>query len=415
LTFYIKFNKFLILSTTNSFTYNKRRVGLVKKSISISTIIIAVFSAGLVWAGGQQTNFGIGLKAGLIRLEGDWKNPSFKPAVYGQLTYNLFEYLAIGVEGGYATVGDKDQPDIETIIIPYEGHLTFSFFPLGTVNPYVVLGAGGVYWNYTVNGQTEFFGGKYQKGYDSFIKSGGGLEISLNQSHTFYFNIGATFRYSLTDWFDRIDSGDENDGVIDLCGGFTYYFRTSTRGDRDNDGVPDELDLKPEIKEDPDGYMDHDGKPDGIPPITVAMSPDVTDSAEEDKSPPVVIHSPVKRVEADKDIRITSDIYENKKLKVASILYRPVGFDQWRVGQLMNAGGTLYKGVIPGRSVKKQGVEYCVIAVDEAISGVGYCGLPKLPSRVEVLGHSKLWRIISGTAALAGWGTSGYLILRKQK
>jgi len=376
---------------------------------------VAILLSNLVWAGGKQTNFGIGLKAGLIRPEGDWSSPSFKPAVFGQLSYNLFEYLAIGVEGGYATLGDKDQPDIETIIIPYEGHLTFSFYPLGKVNPYVVLGGGGVYWNYTENGQTKLFGGKYQKGYDSFIKSGGGLEILLNRSHTFYFNIGATFRYSLTDWFDLIDSGDENDGAIDLYGGFTYYFRTSTRGDRDNDGVPDELDLKAEVREDPDGFMDHDGKPEGIPPITVAMSADVADNAEEDKSPPVVIHFPVKRVECDKDIKITADIYENKKLQVASILYRPIGFDQWKVGQLRGAGGTLYEGVIPGRSVKKQGVEYCVIAVDEAISGVGYCGLPKLPTRVEVLGHSKLWRIISGTAALAGWGTSGYLILKKQK
>jgi len=389
---------------------------LIKKTTFFSIITIILFSSSLSWAGGEQTYFGIGLKAGLIRLEGDWESPSFKPAVYGQLTYNLFEYLAIGVEGGYATVGDKDNPDLETIIIPYEGHLIFSFFPLGTVNPYVLLGGGGVYWNYTVNGVTPIGDdGTYRKGYDSFFKSGGGLEISLNKAHTFYFNIGATFRYSLTDWFDNIKSGDENDGVIDLYGGFTYYFRTSTRGDRDNDGVPDELDLKPEIKEDPDGYMDHDGKPDGIPPVTIAMSSNVDESTAADKEPPVVIHSPVKRVEGGKDIKITADIYENKKLKVASILYRPVGLDQWRVGQLLNIGGTLYEGVIPGRSVKKQGVDYCVIAVDEAISGVGYCGLPKLPVRVEVLGHSKLWRIIGGTAAVAGWGASGYLILKKQK
>lgn len=390
---------------------------MIRKSVFFSISVIVLFSINLVWAGGQQTNFGIGLKAGLIRLEGDWKNPSVKPAFYGQLSYNLFEYLAISAEGGYATVGDKDQPNIETIIIPYEGHLMFSFFPLGKINPYVILGGGGVYWNYTENGQTKVdpISGKYHKGYDSFIKSGGGLEILLNRSHTFYFNIGATFRYSLTDWLDNRDWKDENDGVIDIYGGFTYYFRTSSRGDRDNDGVPDELDLKPEIKEDPDGYMDHDGKPDGIPPVTIAMSSNVNNEAEADKDPPVVIHSPAKRVESGKDIRITADIYENKKLKVASILYRPIGFDQWKVGQLRNIGGTFYEGVIPGRSVKKQGVEYCVIAVDEAISGVGYCGLPKLPVRVEVLGYSKLWRIIGGTAALAGWGTSGYLILRKQK
>lgn len=388
---------------------------MIKKATYFSIIVLVILSVKLVWAGGEQTNFGIGFKAGVNRLEGDWKNPSFKPAVYGQLIYNVFDYLSICAEGGYATVGDQDQPGVETILIPYEGHLMFSFFPMGKINPYVILGAGGFYWNYTVDGVTQRVDEKLLKGYDSFIKSGGGLEIPLNRSHTFYFNIGATFRLSLTDRLDNRDWKDEDDGVIDIHGGFTYYFRTTSRGDRDNDGVPDELDLKPEIKEDPDGYMDHDGKPDGIPPITVAMSPGVGVKTEVDEDPPVVIHSPIRRVESSKDIRIRADIYENKKLKVTSILYRPIGFDQWKVGQLLNVGGTLYEGVIPGRSVMKQGVEYCVIAVDEAISGIGYCGLPKLPVRVEVIGNPKFWRILAGTAAITGWGASGYYILKKQK
>ena len=388
---------------------------MTRKSIFLGTAILILLCSVSAWAGGEQSNFGIGLKGGINRLEGDWKSPAFKPLVYGQLTYNLFEFLAIGAEGGYSTVANKDSLGIETIIIPYEGHLIFSFLPLAKINPYVILGGGGFYWNYTKDGQTFRENDKLVKGYDSFIKSGAGLEILLNQAHTFYFNIGATFRYSLTDRLDNTSSGDENDGLLDIYGGFTYYFRTSTRGDRDNDGVPDELDLKPEIKEDPDGYMDHDGTPEGVPPVTVGFGTNANSDSLNDKEPPVVIHSPVRRVEAGHDIKIMAEINENQKLKVASILYRPVGFDRWSIGQLRPVGGTLYDGVIPGRSVLKQGLEYCVIAVDEAISGVGYCGLPKLPVRVEVLGHPKMWRIISGTAALIGWGTSGYVILRKQK
>ncbi len=95
-------------------------------------------------------------------------------------------------------------------------------------------------------------------------------------------------------------------------------------------------------------------------------------------------------------------------------MYRPIGFDQWKVGQLLNVSGTLYEGVIPEKC-KEAGSEYCVIAVDEAISGIGYCGLPKLPVRVEVLGNPKFWRILAGTVAIAGWGASGYYILKKQK
>ena len=392
-------------------------MNLTAKTFFSATLILVIFSSFTVWAGGEQTNFGIGLKAGINRLEGDMIKPAFKPCFYGELKYNLFEFLAIGFESGYSKVSDKSSPDFETIIIPYEGNLIFSFNPLGKVNPYVVLGGGGFYWNYTENGQTfrDPASGMLRKGYDSFLKSGGGLEIVLNSAHTFYFTIGATYRYSLTDWLDNIKSGDKNDGLIDIQGGFTYYFRTSTRGDRDRDGVPDELDLKPDIKEDPDGYMDHDGMPDGTPPITVGLGSISDSDAVVDKDPPVVIHFPVRRVEEGQNIRIKADIYENHKLKIASILYRPVGFDRWSVGKMLPVNGTQWEGVIPGRVVKKQGVEYCVIAVDEAISGVGYSGLPKLPIRVEVIGNPKMWRILSGTAALIGWGSSGYYILKKQK
>jgi len=388
---------------------------LIKKIIFLILILKVFLFSTSVWAGGEQSNLGIGVKAGINRLFGDWKNPSFKPFAYGQLTYNLFEFLAIGGEAGYSTVGDKDNPAIETILVPYEGHLIFSFLPLGKVNPYVVLGGGGVYWNYTEDGQTKIVDGKYQEGYDSFLKAGIGLEILLNRSHTFYFNLGGTFRYSLTDWFDNIKKTDKNDGLVGLYGGFTYYFRTSRRGDRDNDGVPDELDLEIDIKEDPDGYLDHDGNPEGIPPITIKMISNDSTEVESDKDPPIVIHAPVKRVEEGRDVTIKADIYENQKLKVASILYRPIGLDHWSIGQLRSAGGTLYEGVIPHRSVKKEGLEYCVIAVDEAVSGVGYSGVPKLPVRVEVLRSPKTWRIVGGAAALVGLGASSYIILKKEK
>jgi hypothetical protein len=161
--------------------------------------------------------------------------------------------------------------------------------------------------------------------------------------------------------------------------------------------------------------LDHDGSPDDSPPVTVGLGSAVLTDSVIDKDPPVVIHSPVRRVEEGKDVKIKADIYENYKLKVASILYRPVGFDRWSVGKMMPISGTQWDGVIPGRSVQEQGLEYCVIAVDEAISGVGYSGLPKLPVRVDVIGNPKMWRILTGTAALIGWGSSGYYILRKQK
>lgn len=403
-----------------------------KKNIQFGLFLVILIFSNVVLGGGEQTNFAFGLKVGLNRIEGDLNSPLFKPFTYGTIRYNLFEYLAIGFESGYSVSGSNEDekrglPEFQSTIVPYEGQVIFSFLPLHKINPYVVLGGGGFYWEYTEKGQiphhyympdssgniAQHDYGKNMKGYDSFFKSGGGVEILLNRNHNLYFDLGFTFRYSLTDMLDGIFDGDENDGLLDIYGGLTYYFRGSTRGDRDNDGVPDELDLKLEIKEDPDGFMDHDGKPEAIPP-SINTSGSDSDSLIADTEPPVVIHAPIHRVEAGRDINIKADIYE-KKLKTTSLIYRPIGFDGWKVGTLRSRGGSSFEGIIPKRFVKKQGLEYCVIAVDEATNGVGYCGLPKLPVRVEVLSHPKTWRIISGAAALIGWGGSGYLILRKQK
>ena len=173
------------------------------------------------------------------------------------------------------------------------------------------------------------------------------------------------------------------------------------------------MDLAVNQAEDRDGYMDHDGKPEGVPHLT-SVQEGVLEN-QKDATPPVVIHNPINDVEAGHDINIQAEIFENKKLKVASVLYRPRRFNHWSVVKLQNVGGILYQGTIPGKFVRKQGLEYCVIAVDEAISGVGYCGLPKRPVIVNVIAHPKLWRILNGTAALLGWGAASYAILRKQK
>lgn len=399
--------------------------------IFIVGLMLALFSCLplISYAGGEVTNMAIGIRLGLNRLDGDIDNPPFQPMYYGTLTYNLFDYLAIGFEGGYSTVGGKvfgqmsdQQKDFKTIIIPYEGHLKFSFLPLGVVNPYVILGGGGFMWDYTIDGKTDTneVTGEAKKGYDSFFKSGAGLEIALSKNKNWYFDIGATYRYSLTDMLDDVHSkliGHEhplNDGVFNVYGGFTYYFRTSKRGDEDHDGVPDELDLKVTIPEDPDGYLDHDGVPDDVAQIS-GISESSNDTTSADTQPPVVMHYPIHRVEQGSNIKIKAEIYENRRLKISSVIYRPVGTSGWKVGKLRKVAGVNYEGIIPGRYVLPQGLEYCVIAVDEAISGVGYCGLPKLPVRVEVLSHPKMWRIISGIAAFVGWGGAGYLMLKNQK
>jgi hypothetical protein len=66
-------------------------------------------------------------------------------------------------------------------------------------------------------------------------------------------------------------------------------------------------------------------------------------------------------------------------------------------------------------AVSQAGVEYCIVAVDEAISGVGYSGLPNRPNFVRVHGKETWWRIVTGLVAAGSWGTAGYLVYRKQQ
>ena len=388
-----------------------------KERTCIVCLLVVLLSWSSVYAGGEKGDMGIGLRGGLNRLKGDFVDPAFSPFVYGHIRYNLNDFFALGAEGGYSVVKDNDVPDFQTYLFPYEVHATLSFLPLSRVNPYAILGGGGVYWNATFDGETVRFPpniGELQKGVDSFFKAGAGLEIALTKSNDFYMSLGATYRYSLTDMLDQNYEGDLNDGLIDFYAGLSYFFRTSSNGDKDGDGIPDELDLAPEQAEDMDGYFDHDGKKEGVPYLTGAQGKvDVKDISDDDTAP-VVIHNPLRRVEAGRDIKISAEIYENYMLKVAAVLHRPKGFKEWNMAKIKSTNELDYTGTIPGDMVRAQGLEYCVIAVDEAISGVGYCGLPNRPVDVKVISNPLMWRVFNTTAALIGWGAAGYMYTKKQ-
>jgi len=382
--------------------------------------LLLVCLIGTVAAGGEKGSLGVGFRSGVTQFEADIDKPALSPFFYGHVKFNPNYFLSLGTEFGYAALKDKDEArkDFQTAIMPFEVDLTFNLMPLGKINPYVILGGGGVYWNATNNGNRIVVDGKTQEKIDSFLKTGGGLEFVLNQKRNFTFSVGATFRYSLADNLDQIYSGDENDQVVDVYGGLTYYFKTSTRGDRDSDGVSDILDLAPLLPEDNDGYLDHDGKPDDRPEERLVEVIDMladTLRQGEDTVPPVLIHIPIRKVEAGKDVPIDAEVFENREIRVVSLLYRSIGEKQWQVRTLRSLGSTMYHGLIPGTSVTASGVEYCVIAVDEAVSGIGYSGLPKRPNQIKVIAQPMLWRGLAAGAAVLGWGAAGYLIFRKQK
>lgn len=381
--------------------------------------ILILFSLNtLIFAGGEKGTLGVGFRAGVTQLEADINKPSLSPFLYGHVKYNPNSFLSIGTEFGYGELKDRVRDSWKTTIMPFELDLTFNFLPLGKVNPYTIIGGGGVLWRASEDGNSIVIDGKKQDGIDSFLKTGLGLEFFLNPKQNVSFSIGGTYRYSFTDVLDQINSGDENDQIVDIYAGLTYYFKTSTKGDRDSDGVPDYLDLEPLIPEDSDGYRDHDGKPDDRPEErfkeVIEMLADSVKQGE-DTTAPVVIHYPVRKVEEGNDISLEVEVFEDREIRIVSVLFRTLGEKKWQIRTLRSLGSMMYHGTIPASYVKPPGVEYCIVAVDDAVSGIGYSGLPKRPNIVQILAKPKQWRIIATATAILGWGAAGYLISRKQK
>ncbi|MFQ5822458.1 MAG: hypothetical protein ACE5JB_00195 [bacterium] len=361
---------------------------------------------------GGDLGFGIGFTAGISRLEGDLKSPQLSPLISGHIRVLPLPYIAISGELGYSLLNTSNHPqytDFKNTIIPFELSTIVNFLPFNKINPYVMAGGGGVYWSATGKNAT---GNRItlEDGIDSFLKTGGGLEFRLSRS--FRLNLGATFRFSLTDAFDQMgQQGDENDQVLDVHAGLTYYFKKS-RNDRDNDLIPDDLDLMPDIAEDPDGFLDHDGIPEKNP--NFINSYDSTFDSDNSTSSPIVIHYIVHKAESGHSIPIKAYVYSDINLRVVATLYRPYGEPNWNVVRMEEQGDNLYHGVIPGYAVNTQGFEYCVVAVDETLSGIGYSGLPSKPVRVKVSPNGKVWRFLGGTVGAATIGTASYLVLRKQ-
>lgn len=354
---------------------------------------------------------GIGFNAGVSRLEGDLRDPNISPLISGHLRILPVPYLAISGEMGFSALqvnNHSSLPDFKTTIVPFELSAIFNFLPFRKVNPYIFAGGGGVYWKATNLGSNVVTDGD---GIDSFLKTGGGLEFRVSPSVAF--NLGATFRYSLTEAFDQTFRGNEKDQVLDVHAGLTYYF-SKNKNDRDNDSIPDDLDLMPDIAEDRDGYLDHDGIPEKNPSPVALNTLDVPFSNGNKTDSPVVIHQLITSAESGGDITVKANIYSEIDLKVVATIYRVHGTPNWNVVRMQEADAGLYEGVIPGYAVATEGLEYCVVAVDETARGIGYAGLPSKPIRVKVAASGKLWRFVGGTAGAAAVGTASYIILKKQ-
>jgi hypothetical protein len=363
----------------------------------------------------QVPRFGLGFRGGVARLDGDVGKAKLSPEVSGVFSFSLWPHLTLGVEAGFTDLQIGASADTAVLrMVPLSLNLTFRFAPFGKISPFATLGGGGAFGQHFDKRTNKVIplAGQTTKQFDYFGRAAGGLDIFLSPRITW--TTGAAYRYALTDKFDFTPIGDQNDGVITAFTGFSVNFGKVV-GDADHDGVIDRYDLDSKVREDRDGYLDHDGVPDSPIGTNLAAFVSAPNADGVDTTPPIVIHFPVLQAPVGKDIHLRAEVFENQRLLKAAVLYRPANIRRWLVEPLNSVGGNLFVGTIPAMAVSKAGVEYCIVAVDEAISGVGYSGLPNRPNFVRVHGKETWWRIMTGLVAAGSWGTAGYLVYRKQQ
>lgn len=362
----------------------------------------------------QVPGFGVAVRAGISRLDGDVTIKALRPEANGALFFSLNPHLRLSGEIGWADLALGALPDTSVLrTIPVALNLTLRFAPYSEVTPFVTIGGGGAFWKHLNKRTHETIRrpGVDDNQFDYFLQTAGGLEFALSPRASWF--VGAAYRYSLTDNLDALVAGKQNDAVLSAFTGFAFHFG-KIADDVDGDGVINRYDVNSKKAEDRDGYLDHDGVPEKRMGGNIADYVNTEGQTNRaDKVPPIVIHEPVLRATAGNKLRLYAEIFENQKLRKAAILYRPANTQRWLVEPMQALKGNYYAGTIPGSVVQKTGVEYCVVAVDEVISGVGYSGVPDRPNFVRVHGKDRAWRIVTGFAAAAGWGTAAYLVFRK--
>lgn len=367
------------------------------------------------WAQAQESKFGLSLRGGAGRIEGDVRKASVHALGRGEFYYAPDPHFAIGIESGYGEFATDTDAQVDSLVrlVPVALNLTFHFSPYKTVSPFVTLGGGGIFWHNFRKADNQTLHLDTLRDYSTgMVKTAGGLNFAL--SSKLLFTIGGEFSYFLSDRIDLKDAGDEDDGLLSGFAGFTIKFGGG-KPDRDHDGVFDRYDLDSNVKEDRDGYMDHDGLPDTQVGANLMAMGGTQGGADADDIPPIVIHKPMARAAAGSEVRVRAEIFENRKLLKTAVLYRPYNVRRWLVEPMISVDNETFEAVLPGAVIPMSGLEYCVVAVDEAISGIGYSGLPNRPNFITTHGKETWWRAAAVVAALGGWGSATYLITREQK
>jgi tol-pal system protein YbgF len=199
-------------------------------------IILALFlvlsSRPSVMAQSVSEKLGLGLNLGgqLIYGDGDYKG-GFGIGLETYLKYKLSERFSVTTALGYGELSDGtfhlDESNFTTNMLTFDVKGAYNLSTTGPFKPFVYLGLGVF----------NFKNDKYDERYnDGSVFLGGGFEYMINP--LVGLTAQADYRYTTSEDLDnRGDNEDmwnftSNDGYLNVRGGFTYYFGSSSGAEK---------------------------------------------------------------------------------------------------------------------------------------------------------------------------------------
>lgn len=158
----------------------------------------------------QRDGFGIGVSAGGLKYQGDFRNPETSEAASLALRWPLSSYWELGLEGTYTRVAATGSFDREAI----NGVAYARYYPLphSRWTPFLQVQGGA---------QTRLNGGF--KGVGATPIAGGDIGIQVMATSNLALEGAVGYNYSIGDDLDGRDVGSFNDSLWGGSLGITYY------------------------------------------------------------------------------------------------------------------------------------------------------------------------------------------------
>jgi TolA-binding protein len=197
------------------------------KTKIVSMLSVCLLGLAVCVAYGQGKGaIGLGMNAGAQRIYGDRAVENWGMGTEGVLTYRVLPFADVALAVGYNQLKYKFTPvagnkGTTSDLFNFDLKSNVDIINSGIFRPYVTLGTGLV----TSTIRNSGFGSNWAA---AFL-GGGGFKFQVSPKFDIY--LGADYRFTTTDRFDRnVDEGKAKDGYFNARAGITYRVKNPDSG-----------------------------------------------------------------------------------------------------------------------------------------------------------------------------------------